>query len=173
MAQAKHDSITRRAWLSGAATVVPAAAIAGVPARAAPDVADAPSGLRPAVAPEPDPIFAAIDAHARACADLETHVPVLAVAEQEAWHAPRGQRRAANARLKAEYATQGRFCDLLGEATERFVATVPHSLEGAAAALAYVRMHYAKGYPVCEEEESVTLMASIEIAIRSAAGLAA
>jgi hypothetical protein len=116
-------------------------------------------------------MFAAIVAHGFACADLEAHMPVLAAAEQAAWHAPRGQRRAANARLKQEYAAQGRFCDLLGQATEHFVATVPHSLEGAAAALAYVRMHYAKGYPVCEEEESVALMASIEIAICRAAGL--
>ncbi len=183
MAQAKHDFITRRALLSGAAAVVPAAAIAGVPTLAPPDVASAfakatadglaPSGLPPAIAPEPDPIFAAIEAHARACADLEGHVDTLAAAEQAAWHAPRGQRRAANRRLKAEYATQGRFCDLLGQATERFVATVPHTLEGAAAALAYVRMHYAKGYPVCEEEEAVRLMGSIEIAICRAAGLPA
>jgi|GEM_PF-2561535 len=175
MAQAKHDSITRRALLSGAA-VVPAAAMAGMPALAPLDVASAfakatADGPAPSEPPEPDPIFAVIAAHARACAELEAHVPVLAAAEQAAWHAPRGQRRVANARLKVEYAAQGRFCDLLGEATGRFVATVPHTLQGAAAALAYVRMHYAKGYPVCEEEESVTLMASIEIAIRSAAGL--
>lgn len=78
---------------------------------------------------------------------------------------------AANARLKQEYAAQGRFCDLLGEATGCFVATVPHTLEGAAAALAYVRAHYAKGYPVCEEEESVALMASTETAVCRAAGL--
>jgi len=104
-------------------------------------------------------MFAAIVAHGFACAELEAHIPVLAAAEQAAWHAPRGQRRAANARLKQEYATQGRFCDLLGAATERFVATVPHTLEGAAAALGYVRAHYAGGYPVCEEEECITLLA--------------
>jgi len=181
MAQAKHDSITRRALLSGAAAAVPAAAMAGGLVLEAPDFASAfakatadgpaPSGLPPAIAAEPDPIFAAIAAHERACADLEGHMDTLAAAEQAAWHAPRGQRRAANARLKQEYATQGRFCDLLGQATEHFVATVPHTLRGAAAALAYVRMHYAKGYPVCEEEEAITLMASTETAIRRAAGL--
>jgi hypothetical protein len=190
MAQAKHDSITRRALLSGAGALVPAAAMAGVPA-SAPDVASAfASRLRPKAgfgvqeatadgpAPsglpsEPDPIFAAIEGHERACVELEAHIPVLAAAEQAAWHAPRGQRRAANARLKQEYAAQGRFCDLLGEATERFVATVPHTLQGAAAALAYVRMHDAKGYPVCEEEECFALLASIEAAICRAAGLPA
>jgi hypothetical protein len=173
MAQAKHDSITRRALLSGAAAVVPAAAIAGVPALAPPDFAGAASGLPAVVAPEPDPIFAAIHAHARACAELEAHVPVLAAAEQTAWHAPRGQRRAANARLKEEYATQGRFCDLLGQATERFVETVPQTLQGAAAALAYVRELYAEGYPMCEEEECMTLLASMEAVICRAAGLPA
>jgi hypothetical protein len=167
MAQAKHDSITRRALLSGAAAVVPAVAMAGAPPPA-PDFAGAPSGL-PAV--PPDPIFAAIAAHARAYADLEAHVDVLAAAEQAAWHAPRGQRRAANARLKEEYATQGRFCDLLGQATERFVATIPQTLQGAAAALAYVRELYDEGYPMCEEEECMTLLASMEAVICRAAGL--
>jgi len=172
MAQAKHDSITRRALLSGAATVVPAAAISGVPALAAPDVAAAQSGLPPTVtSPTPDPIVAAIDAHERACAEFEAHMDVLAAAEQAAWHAPRGQRPVANRRLKEEYAAQGRFCDLLGRATERFVATVPHSLQGAAAALAYVREHYARGYPMCEEEECMTLLASTEHAICRAARL--
>jgi hypothetical protein len=136
---------------------------------AAPDFAGAPSGL-PA---EPDPVFAAIAAHARACADLEAHVPLLAAAEQAAWHAPRGSRRAANKRLKEEYAAQERFCDLLGAATGRFVATVPPTLQGAAAALAYVRERYAEGYPMCEEEECMTLLASTEHAICRAAGLPA
>jgi hypothetical protein len=82
-----------------------------------------------------------------------------------------GQRRAANRRLKEEYAAQARFCDRLGEATERFVATISHMLQGAAAALAYVREHYARGYPVCEEEEAIMLFASTEVAICRSAGL--
>lgn len=73
--------------------------------------------------------------------------------------------------MRQEYAAQGYFCDLLGQATERFVATVPQTLQGAAAALAYVREHYAQGYPVCEEEECMTLFASIERTICRAAGL--
>jgi hypothetical protein len=137
------------------------------PALAPPDVASAPSGLPPLR----DPIFAVIETPARACADLDAHVGVLAAAEQAAWHAPRGQRRAANKRLRQEYAAQGRLCDLLGQQTERFVATVPQTLQGAGAALGYVRAHYAQGYPMCEEEECMTLLGSIEQAIR--AGLAA
>jgi hypothetical protein len=171
MAQAKHDSITRRSLFAALAIPVAAAPLATASARALapPDVAAAPTGLRPPA--PPDPILAAIAAHLRACAELEAHVPVLAAAEQAAWHAPRGQRRAANKRLKQEYAAQGRFCDLLGQATASFVATVPLTLEGAAAALGYVREHYAEGYPVCEEEECLALFASTEIAICRAAGL--
>jgi hypothetical protein len=169
MAQAKHDSITRRALFGALAMPVAAASITPSSAFASPDVAAAPSGLQP---PPHDPIFATIAAHRQACAELEAHVPVLAAAEQAAWHAPRGQRRAANKRLKEEYAAQGRFCDLLGQATERFVATVPDTLEGVVAALAYVREHYASGYPVCEEEEEcMALFESTEIAICRAAGL--
>ena len=90
MAQAKRESITRRGILS-ALTLLPATA-----ALAAPDVAAAPSGLQPRPAPSlPDPVFGAIDAHARALADLEGFGDELAAAEQNVWRAPRGQRRAA------------------------------------------------------------------------------
>jgi hypothetical protein len=167
MAQAKHDSITRRALLSGAAAVVPAAAIIATPALA-PGFAAAQPRLRP----PPDPIFAAIAAHARAYDDLTAFAPELAAAEQAAWHAPRGARRAANKRLKQAYAEERRFGGILGDATERFVETIPQTLEGAAAALAYVRELYDEGYPMCEEEECMTLLASMEIAICRAAGLA-
>jgi hypothetical protein len=158
MAQAKRDSITRRALLSGAAAVPLAAIPASI--RAAPN---------PAVAP--DPILAAIAAHRRAYDDLDAFADELPAAEQAAWHAPRGRRRAANKRLKEAYAAQGRFCDILDDATERFVATVPQTLAGAAAALAYVRELYADGYPMCEEEECMALLASTEAAICRAAGL--
>jgi hypothetical protein len=160
MAQVKRESITRRGILS-ALTLLPAAA-----ALAAPDGAAAPSAL-PAPSP-PDPIFAAIEAHARACAALEGFAETLAEAEQTAWHAPRGKRRAANRRLKESYEAQGRLCDALSESTGHFAATVPGTLAGAAAALVYVREHYDRGYPVCEEEEFITLIGSTEQAIRRA-----
>src|SRR3954468_1855592 len=171
MAQAKRESITRRGILS-ALTLLPAAAAMAAPVAAAapsalpapplPDFAAASSGLQPA----PDPIYAAIDAHARALADLESFADTLANAEQAAWHAPRGQRRAANKRLKEAYATERRLGDAVSDTEDRFAATVPATLSGAAAALAYVRAHYARGYPMCEEEESNTLLGSIETAIR-------
>src|SRR5882672_6459762 len=166
MSKAEPRSITRRSLLAALALpAIPALPLAA--ASVAPDVAGAPSG-QPAA---PDPVFAAIDAHARACANLEGFADELAAAEQAAWHAPRGQRRAANKRLKEAYAAQGCLCDTLGAAAERFVATVPRTLQGAAAALGYVRAHYAEGYAVCEEEETITLLGSTEIAIRRAAGL--
>lgn len=160
MAEAEPRSITRRSLV--AALALPAVAalpLAVIPALSAP-------------APEPDPIFAAIAAHVQAYDDLNAFADELAAAEQAAWHTPRGQRRAANKRLKEAYAAQGRFCDILDDATERFVATVPQTLQGAAAALAYVRELYADGYPMCEEEECMALFASTEHAICKAAGLA-
>src|SRR4051795_406923 len=42
------------------------------------------------------------------------------------------------------------------------IQTVPDTLAGAAAALAYVREHYAHCYPVCEEEEFITLIGATE-----------
>lgn len=132
-----------------------------------PDFAGAPSGLHA----EPDPVLAAIESHRRAYAALDAFADELAAAEQAAWHARRGQRRAANKRLKEAYAAQGRFCDILDDATERFVATAPDTLQGAAAALAYVRERYAEGYPMCEDEECMTLLAATETAICNAAGL--
>lgn len=56
----------------------------------------------------------------------------------------------------------------LSEATERFAATVPDTLAGTAAALAYVRAHHAQGDPMCEEEEFIALITSTESAIRRA-----
>jgi hypothetical protein len=48
---------------------------------------------------------------------------------------------------------------------------VPQTLHGAAAALAHVRTHSAAGCPMCEEEECMALLGSIERAICRAARL--
>jgi hypothetical protein len=185
MAQAKHDSITRRSLFGALAIPVAAVPLAAAPAAAlaAPDFASAfakatadeaaSSGLQaPAIPSEPDPIFAAIEAHERAYAALDAFVPQLADAEQAAWHAPRGKRRAANRRLKEAYAEERRLGDILSDAQDRFAATIADTLPGAAAALAYVRGHHAQGYPMCDEQEDfVKLLASIETTIRRVAGL--
>src|ERR1044072_4310192 len=166
MVQAKHDSITRRP-LSGA-LAVPVTAVSAV-ALSAPDVAAAPSGLRPL--PPPDPIFAAIESHRHAYAALDAFIPQLADVEEAAWHAPRGKRRAANRRLKEAYAEERRLGDTLSDAADRFAATAADTLPGAAAAIAYVRAHHAQGYPMCDEQEDfMKLLASTEAAIRRAIG---
>jgi hypothetical protein len=169
MAQAKHDSITRRSLFGALAVPIAAAPIAAapVPIPAAPDFAHASSGLQPL--PSSDPIFAAIESHQRAYTALDAFIPELADVEQAAWHAPRGKRRAANRRLKEAYAEERRLGDILSDAADRFAATVADTLPGAAAALAYVREHHAQGYPMCDEQEDVIkLLGSIETAIRRA-----
>lgn len=157
MAQAKHDSITRRSFVSGAMAAVPAAMVAANSAASAPAI--------------PDPIFAAIDAHRRAYAELDAFLRELAVFEQAAWHAPRGSRRAANKRLAAAYKDERRFGTIEHDAIEKLVATVPQTLHGAAAALRYVREFFEQGNSMCEEEDTIALLASTEQAICRAAGL--
>jgi hypothetical protein len=164
MAKAEPRSITRRSLLSGAAAAVPAtvmpSALVAIPAAA------------PAVAPiAADPIFAAIEAHICAYDEFNAVLDDLAVAEHAAWNAPRGQRRAANKRLAEAYAAERRFGNLETEAVERLVATIPQTLQGAVAALRYVRERFAQGYPMCEEDDFMALLASIEHAICRAGGL--
>src|SRR4051812_47355474 len=105
MAQAKHDSITRRSLFGALAVPVAAVPLAAapVPALAAPDFASAfakatadeaaSSGLQaPAFSAEPDPIFAAIESHRRAYAALDAFVPNSRMPSR-----PRGMRRVENA----------------------------------------------------------------------------
>src|SRR5947209_6488509 len=124
-----------------------------------------------AIRPAARGIFMLIEAHAQACNELDRVFNALAAAEQIAWHAPRGQRRAANKRLKEAYAAQGRFCNLLGETAGRFFTTVPATLAGAAATLAYVRARHQEGDWMCEEENFIALIGSTEQAIRAAIDL--
>ncbi len=84
-----------------------------------------------------------------------------------AWAAPRRQKTA-----QAEaYATEGRFGKLEFDAFAGLVATVPQSLDGAAAMLAYVGECLAEGDALYDEDETFTLLASVECAICKAAGL--
>jgi hypothetical protein len=168
MAKAEPRSITRRSLLSGAAATVSAAV---VPAAAIPIPAVAPAVVVvPVVAP--DPIFAAIEAHVQAFKEFIAVLDDLAVAEQTAWHAPRGQRRAANRRLAEAERAERRFGDLEDDAMDCLIATVPQTLEGAAAVLRYVRERYEQEHTM-EEEELMTLLGAIEQAICREAGLPA
>jgi hypothetical protein len=165
MAKAEPRSITRR-------SLVAAFALPVLPALPLPAASELPAPSLPAAAPAPDPVFAAIEAHTLAFREFNAVLDALAVAETEAWHAPRGQRRAANKRLKQARADERNFGNLESDAVARLVATVPQTLRGAAAMLAYVRGHLDQGYPMCgEEEETIALLASIEQAVCRAAGL--
>lgn len=162
MAQADRDSITRRSLISGAMALVPATTLPA-PAAAPP--------ARTTAAPAADPIFAAIEAHRRAYDGIVAIVDLLADAEDAVHNAKRGTRRAAKQHLAAIYAEDGRLGRIEREAAERFVATIPQTLHGAAAALRYVRERFDEGYPMCEEDGYMTLLASIEQAICRAAGV--
>jgi hypothetical protein len=161
MAKAEPRSITRRSLVAAfALPVLPTLPTAALP-----------TPSLPALAPAPDPVFAAIEAHTRAYREFIAVLDALAVAETQAWHAPRGQRRAAKRRLAEAYAAERRFGDLESGAFERLVATVPLTLSGAAAMLAYVREWLAEGHSMYDEEETITLLVSIEHAVCKAAGL--
>jgi hypothetical protein len=159
MAKAESRSITRRSLLSGAAAAVPAMvmpAAVTIPAAAAVTIA------APGIAP--DPIFAAIEAHVRAYKEFVAVLDDLAVAEQTAWHAPRGQKRAANKQYAEARAAERRFGDLEDDALDRLVETIPQTLEGAVAVLAYVRERYQQNHSM-EEQGLMALLGSVEQAI--------
>jgi len=164
MAKAEPRSITRRSMLAAFALPV---------ISAFPTTLVLPAPSLPAAAPTPDPIFAAMEAHARAFRAFTAVLDALAVAEQEAWHAPRGQRRAAGKRLKQARADESHFGNLESDAFAGLVATVPQTLAGAAAMLAYVGEWLAEGHSLYDEDETITLLASIECAVCRAAGLPA
>ena len=168
MAKAEPQSITRRSLLSGAAAMALAAV---APAAAIPIPAPAPAVVA-ALVIAPDPIFAAIEAHVQAYKEFIAVLDDLAVAEQTARHAASGQRRAANKRLAEAERAERRFGDLEDDAMDCLVATVPQTLEGAITVLRYVRERYEQEHTM-EEEELMTLLGSIEQAIRREAGLPA
>jgi hypothetical protein len=156
MAKAEPRSITRRSLFAALGLpVLPALLDAALPL--------------PESQPVPEPVFALIEAHKRAYAEFIAVLNDLAIAEQAAWHAPRGKRRAANAALKQAYAAERHFGCLEGDALERLLSTVPQTLDGAVAALRYAREWFEQGHSL-EEEDYVTLIGSVERAICRAAG---
>jgi hypothetical protein len=146
-----------------------ALALPAISALPAPLLPAAAAPLSEKVAPSVDAIPALIEAHQRAYAEFIAVLDDLAVAEQTAWHAPRGKRRAANAALRQARAAERHFGDLESDAMERLLASVPQTLDGAIAALCYVRGWFEQGHSL-EEEDYVTLIGSVERAICRAAG---
>jgi hypothetical protein len=132
MAEAESRSITRRALIAGSAAI-PAALAACLPSNSE-------AG---------DPIYAAIDAHARAYAACS--------AQQEA-------------EPEDEVGLEP-LLDAEREAADTLAATVPTTLAGAAAALAYVRsLHERDNYPLLDDWGCYVFIASTETALRQILG---
>jgi hypothetical protein len=154
MAQAEHTFITRRRLMAASAALVPAA---GVPL---------PSPAHPA--PQ-DPIFAAIDAHARAYADVLALLEAQSAAEKTLTEATDETRVALQARLDEAIAAEGPLGRAEIEAGRRLISTTPATLTGAAAVLRYAReLFEGDKYPLCEDEGYLTLLYSTECAILAA-----
>jgi len=164
MAKAESRSITRRSLVAGSAAGAVALAagledaVARMERNAIRDLGDAPS---PDVAPAsasasadassglqvPDPIHAAIAVHARAYAASEAYQK--AEPDDEVGLEPL---------LDAERA-----------AADALAATVPATIAGAAAVLAYVRMlHQRDNYPMLDDYGCYVLIASAATALRRA-----
>lgn len=151
MTQAERRSITRR-QLVAASALIPAAALVSAPFRAR--------------ATLPDPIFALIAAHARAYADLAALFAAQQAADQALQRADAAARRRLEARLDELCAAEGPLGAIEMQATDRLVRTVPATLAGAAATLAYVRERFERDdYPLCEEDGYRALLFSTERAI--------
>jgi hypothetical protein len=125
MAKAAPRSITRRSLIAGS-TAVPAAALATSLAAA-------------------DPIYAAIDVHARAYAAYDAQVKADA----------------------EDFDAMMLVVDAEHEAATAFAATVPTTLAGIAAALAHVRMLQERDdYPMLDDWHCYVFIASVETALR-------
>jgi len=83
----------------------------------------------------------------------------------------RAARPAPRRQQAAAYATERRLGSAERDAVERMVATVPQTLPGAAALLAYVRGHFEEGYPMCDDDGTMALLGSVECVVCRAAGL--
>jgi hypothetical protein len=120
-----------------------------------------------------DPILDAIEGHRRDFAELRRLLAEQDAAERELRCARKGRRAELEARLAGLCEAEGPLGCAEMKASLRLAKTVPASLNGAAAALRYVRERYDIGqYPMYEEDGYRLLLFSIERAICAAAGLA-
>jgi len=147
--------LRRRQFVTGGAAILAAAVTAS---RTAP----AP------VLEAADPILDAIEGHRRNFDELRR-----LLAEQELRRAPRGRQADLEAQLVGLCDAEGPLGRAEMNASLRLAKTVPASLNGAAAALRYVRERYDVGqYPMYEEDGYRLLLFSTECAICAAAGIA-
>jgi hypothetical protein len=120
-----------------------------------------------------DPILDAIEGHRRNFEELRRLLAEQDAVERELRRAPRGRRPDLEAQLVGLCEAEGPLGRAEMKASLRLAKTMPASLNGAAAALRYVREHYDVGqYPMYEEDGYRLLLFSTERAICAAAGLA-
>jgi hypothetical protein len=151
MAQAGRTFITRRHLMAASAALVPAANM------------PLPS---PAHTASADPIFAAIDAHARAYAELLVLFDAQSAAEKALRQAIDETRPTLEARLDEALAAEGPLGLIEIDASQRLVSTIPATLSGAAAVLRYVRELFERDkYALCEDDGYRALLYSTECAI--------
>ncbi|HLG82506.1 MAG TPA: hypothetical protein VKY22_15935 [Bradyrhizobium sp.] len=120
----------------------------------------------------PYPIEHAIEGHRHLFEELRRLLAEQDAAERRLFCSPRGRRAALEAQLALLCEAEGALGRAEMKASLRLAQTVPASLNGAAAALRYVREHYDFGqYPMYEEDGYRLLLFSTERAICAAAGL--
>jgi hypothetical protein len=128
--------------------------------------------LNPESEASSDPIYAAIGLHARAYAEVVALLAAQDAADAALQAADPTARPALAARLDDLCAAEGLLGRAEMQATHRLIHTIPATLAGAAAALAYLRELYARdGYAPCEEDGYRALLLSIECALRAAGGV--
>ena len=141
MAQAERDSITRRAVIAASAAAL------------LPEIA----------ASSADPIFAAIAAHWRAYSDILILLDAQRAADEALQQADDLTRPALQARLDQLCRAEGPLGKIEMRASDRLIATVPSTLDGAVAVLRYLRGLFERDvYSPIEDEGYRTLMGSIE-----------
>ncbi len=146
MAQAGHYSITRRGVLAATALV--------------------PVSPPLTACAVPDPIFAALAAHAAIHAELLALFTAQDAADRALCAANEAARPALAARLDSLCAAEGPLGRVERDAADRIVGTVPSTLAGAASCLRYVRERFtADGFGLYEEDGYRALLFSTECAI--------
>lgn len=143
----ESGKLTRRTALTGSLAVICAPQVAASPV---------PS----------DPIFAAIETHRRVYAEILALLNAQTAADQAVQQADAVTRPVLEARLDELCRAEGPLGRLEMRASNRMVATVPTTLEGAVAVLRYMRELFARDdYAPFEDDGYRTLMFSTERAI--------
>ncbi|MDA9406439.1 hypothetical protein [Bradyrhizobium sp. CCBAU 45384] len=152
-------AVRRRQFVTGGAAI-----LAGVVSASRAESVSVPTA--------PDPILDAIESHRRAFEELGHLLAEQDAVERELRCAPAPRRAELEARLAGLCEAEGALGRAEMKASRQLAGAVPGSLNGAAAALKYVRECYEVGqYPLYEEDGYRLLLLSTERAICAAVGL--